>query len=86
MPKPSKEKRLTLTPEQVILNAFDYLKRDRLSLQELLIIGAQSNSPSDKHTQNVLLGLVDQGRLTWSEENGTVWFSIVRKTSDTKLH
>lgn len=86
MSKPLKEKRILLTPEQVILSAFDYLKRRRLTLQQLLRFAAQSNSPSDEITQGVLNKLLNQGKLTWSKEKGIVWFSIVRKPSDTRLH
>ena len=74
-----------ISPEQLLISAFEYFKTDKLDLESLRRIGKAGNSPSDEVTEGVLNQLVKQGVLEWEkDENGKVWFKIA-KVNKSKL-
>jgi len=80
---PEHEPKKNISPEQVLLSAFEYFKTDRLDLESLKRIGKAGNSPSDKVTESVLNNLVDTGFLEWEkDEQGKVWFKIVKSKNN----
>lgn len=73
----SAEQPITLTPQDIILSAFEYFHTDRLDLESLIRIGAVANSPSAEVTQGVIANLIGEGMLNYERDvDNRVWITI----------
>ena len=77
------EKRLT--PEEVLINAFEYFETDTLDLESLITVALAANCPSAEIAQGVLNQLVSKGMLSWRKDNEKVLFTIIKKAPPTDL-
>ena len=63
-----------LTPEEVILEAFDKEERQELSLKTLIAYALRGNCPSADIAKRVIANMVQFGMLTFRKEQGQVYF------------
>ncbi len=64
-----------LTPDGMMLSAFDYFGSDRIFLDGLVRLALASGCPNPNVAQGVLLNLVERGLLSWHKDaSGKVYF------------
>lgn len=65
-----------ITPEEVLLGAFEYFQTDTLSLESLINIALAANCSSPEIAQGVLHNLVQMDVLSWKKEENQVLFTL----------
>lgn len=66
-----------ITPEEVVLEAFEYFRTPTLDLPSLIRICIVNNCGNADVAQSLLSKMCDDKRLVWSKSNGVVYFTRV---------